>query len=125
MRILMMTLLTIFSVSCNSIQRKLVCKQVESATFSLKPMYDVSFRFNRCRARCFDMTNWNAVAIDYCPELEPDVLLYGVGFDGDSDSINLPVERCEGIAGFDLVDIAKDIKPKILKLNAIKEDQCP
>jgi len=124
MRILTMTLLMIFSASCNSVQRKLICRQVESATFTVKPMYDVSFRFNRCRARCFDMTNWNAVAIDYCPTLLEDAETYGVGFDGDSESINLPVDRCEGVAGFSLEDIAKDIKPKILKLAAIKEDQC-
>lgn len=138
MQKLTIVLLTIFCLSgCNSIERKLVCKQVDSARFSLKPMYDISFKYNRCRARCFDMTNWNAVAIANCSQLSSMSEEFGVvkvrnenlskmlGFEVVNEVINMPIEKCDNVAGFMLEDIALDIKPKILKLGAIKQDQCP
>ncbi len=125
MRILTILLSTIFlasCASCNQVERKLVCKSVESARFTLKPKYDISFKFNRCRVRCFDESRWLVVPVSNCPSIP--VELYGLEKDSQGEVVNLPLEECEDVAGFKLEDVALDIKPKILKLNAIKEDQC-
>lgn len=125
MQILTTLLLTIFLVSCascNQVERKLVCKGVESARFSIKPKYDISFKFNRCRVRCFDESRWLVVSVALCPSIPVD--FYGLEKDAEGEAVNLPLEDCENVAGFKLEDVALDIKPKILKLNAIKEDQC-
>jgi hypothetical protein len=78
-------------------------------------LYDISFQFDRCRGRCFDLNEWKALPMNMCAGMESYAL---------AESINLPLESCEGIAGFTIEDMAVEIRPKIKKLDAIKKDYC-
>lgn len=52
---------------------------------------DISFEKNRCRCRLYDLEKMEAL----------------------EEPINHPLIHCEGVSGFFLEDIAKDIKPDI------------
>lgn len=122
-KIHMITLLMMFSISC---KQQVICSQIKSAEIKFHPMYDVSFQFNRCRVRCFDINKWETVEASLCKELDgylPQVQSFTENkktFEG----INLPIKECEGIAGFKLEDIAADVRPNIKKLDSIKQDYC-
>ncbi len=102
----------IFTVSCKT---KIICQQVESTKIKPIILSEVSFEFMRCRIRCFDFNEWKELDMKQCK-----------GFESltDEKSINLPIEACDGIAGFSNEDMAIEVKPKIKKLNAIKNDVC-
>jgi hypothetical protein len=101
-----MLLLMIFLSSCRT---AIICQQVESSKIPFVKLYDVSFKYDRCGVRCFDLNTWATVPLEKC---------------GENLSESLPLESCEGIAGFSLSDMAIEIRPKIKKLNQIKIDAC-
>jgi hypothetical protein len=107
----MMLLWMIFLSSCKT---KIICAQINSAKIKPVMIYDVSFQFNRCRGRCLDVNKWETVPLNQCSGTQEDL----------GDSVNFPLESCEGIAGFPFDDIANNIRPNIKKLDAIKEDYC-
>lgn len=96
----MITLLTIFLVSCPGPQ--------------IKPrlMCDISFQFNRCRCRCYDL--------EKLKETEPEKC----GIDSENKKWNEEIEFCEGISGFYLEDIATHIIPKIKEKKQYIKDEC-
>lgn len=121
-KLLTIMLLTIFSTSCK--QQKLICKEIESAKINPVVMYDVSFVFNRCRARCFDVNEWKALPISNCPKLNQDQIISESTEEGFVESVNLDITACEGVAGFSIDDIAREMRPKIKRLSDLNEDIC-
>lgn len=81
------------------------------------PAGDISFQFERCRARCLDPNTWQALELKECLEAFPDAK------EGEF-SRNYPLVKCEGLAGFFIDDIATEIRPKVKALNSIKKDYC-
>jgi predicted alpha/beta superfamily hydrolase len=102
MRLIMIALLMIFSGSCQTVNQKVVCSQIRKHEIPVVKMCDISFKFNRCRCRNFDLNSWNAV--------------------GEAE--NLPLEQCEGVAGFFVEDIAVKIRPNIKAMYRLKENLC-
>lgn len=110
-----LTIILLILFSITSCKTKIVCSQIESAKIAPLILYDISFQFNRCRARCFDLNKWVTLPLNQCAGMEG----YNL-----SESANLPLESCEGVAGFSIDDMAKEIRPKIKKLDSIKIDYC-
>ncbi len=111
-----MTLLTISLVSCRSVETKLVCAQI--ARHQIKPVQlcDVSFKYNRCRCRCFNFNSWDALPADKCSEFN--------GLISAGNAVDFPIEHCEGVAGFFLEDAALNVRPNIKALDKIKNNLC-
>ena len=78
----------IFSASCT--------------TFKPHILADISFEKDRCRVRCYDMNNFKTIDDNKC----------GAHF----KSGNYPLDECEGVAGFYLEDVAKEIIPTAKKI---------
>ena len=104
-------LLTTFLLS--SCRTKLICSEVRSATIKPLPLCDISFQFNECYCRCFDLNNFKEVNENKC------TWKYG-----DFKEGSYPLETCEGLSGFYVNDWAVEVKPKIKKLSRIKYDNC-
>lgn len=135
-----MMLMTIFlAVSCASCKKftvKIICKEIRSAELIALPFYDVSFKYNRCRGRCFDFNQWAIRPLNDCKDLSDD-LNKGFGtftadvettLDGEkivTEGVDYPLNRCEGVGGFTAKDLATEVGPKIKKLNNIKDQFCP
>ena len=121
-KLLTITLWTIFLTSC---RQQIICSNIKMNMIDPVPMYDISLQFNRCRVRCFDMNNWSALPLTSCPNLPQ-------GFEDASfienekliEAINLPLESCEGIAGFNPDSIASEIRPNIKSMASIRKDTC-
>jgi len=113
----------IFLTSCKD---KIICKEIKS--YAIKPLvlYDVSFQFNRCRARCFNANKWITLPINSCPELSAYASDYPETFQitKDGETVNLPLEQCEGVSGFYLNDMATELRPKIKSLDSLKTENC-
>jgi len=101
-----------FIVSC---KKKLVCNEIENNLIPPLILSDISFQFNRCRIRCFDFNEWKELDMKMCKGFEQLT---------DEKSIDLPIDACDGLAGFSNEDMALEIKPRIKRLNAIKNDVC-
>lgn len=97
----------------NMIVLLMTCFVVSCVCWKVKPRLscDVSFQFNRCRCRCLDIQNIATVDPKEC------------GLDWKQDTMNFPIERCDGIAGFYLEDIAKHIRPEALESKQCAEDK--
>lgn len=78
---------TILLVSCNTIEPRALA--------------DISFKFNRCRLRCYDFNKLETIADDNCGE--------------NFESGDYPLEACEGVIGAYVDDFATELRPKILK----------
>ena len=123
-----------FIVSC---KKKLVCSEIENNLIPPLILSDISFQFNRCRIRCFDFNEWRELSMDKCPQaygyFKPSEELEAMNerelknFKAELSKIlstDLPIEACDGLAGFSNEDMALEIKPRIKRLNAIKNDVC-
>lgn len=122
MKLTIIALLTIFLTSCKN--QKFICSEIKGNRIDPVVMYDVSFVFNRCRARCFDPNEWKTIDSNLCPSM-PQGEIVEEFLDGEFlNSINLPIEECEGMAGFKIEPIAREIRPKIKRLNEIYVDNC-
>jgi len=106
-RILIIILSTLFLISCKT---KIICAQVRKNKIDHVPICDISFQFDRCRCRCFNLNDWDTVRDEKC----------GDDFVGG----DFPVEVCEGIAGFYPSVMALELKPKIKDLARIRGDYC-
>ena len=101
-KLLTIVLLTTFLVSCRSIERRMICSELDN--YQIKPieMCDINIKFYRCRCRQFDFNSWEAL----------------------SEPINHPLEYCDKLVGFNINDIAVEIKPKIKAMYRLKENLC-
>lgn len=99
--------IVLLSTSCRT---KLVCSEVRRATIDYLPLCDISFKFNRCRCRCFNLNNYSTVKPALCGE--------------DFIEGNYELEYCEGIAGFYVEDWATEVKPNVKRLIRIRGDYC-
>lgn len=119
--------LMIFIVSCET-QQKIYCAQIKSATIKPLLLRDINFQFNRCRIRCFDVNTWGELPFNQCAPVQAGIEFTSFKEDviikGKKMAENYPIELCDGIAGFTNTDMAVEIKPKIKKLNSIKNDLC-
>ena len=105
MRTITILLLTIFCLSfsgCGTVERRIVCKQIDSHQIPDVEYCDISFSKNRCRCRMFDMNEWEPVG----------------------DPVNHPIEYCERIAGPRLDDIATNVRPQVKALAQLKRNMC-
>jgi len=98
-KMITISLLTIFSISCKGpkIKPKIMC--------------DVSFEFERCRCRCYDLMNIKTTSPERC-----DV-------ESNEENWNLPIEYCDEITGFYAEDLAKKIIPKARKIKRHYDDK--
>ena len=63
------------------------------------PLYDISFKFNRCRLRCYDFNKLKTVEDSKCgPEFV---------------SGNYSLDRCEQLLAIDAEFFAEELKPAI------------
>lgn len=127
-------LMTFFLASCKD---KIVCAQIESSKIKPLVLKDISFQFDRCRIRCFDINTYNVLSMDKCPDTYEYFLtreeLSQFSAQEFKDfkkylktltSSDLPITACEGLSGFDIKDWAVQIKPAIIKLDNVKKDNC-
>ena len=98
-KLIMIGLLTIFSISCKGpkIKPKIMC--------------DISFEFERCRCRCYDLMNIKTTSPKRC------------NVESEEDNWNLPIESCDEISGFFIQDLAKKIIPKARKIKRHYDDE--
>lgn len=126
-------MLMTFLISCKN--QKFICREIKNNMIAPTVLYDVSFVFNRCRARCFDANKWETLPISSCPKLIPTDLkfldivedhdeLSKLQLKGSPQAVNLDLEDCEGVAGFKVNDMALEIRPKVKRLNDLKIDSC-
>lgn len=97
---IMILLLMICLISCNAPQIKPVV------------MCDISFQFNRCRCRCYNINELKTVNPKDC------------GLDIDVPNWNRRLEACEGISGFFVEDWGTEIIPKAKEIKRWHEDTC-
>ena len=64
-----------------------------------KPVYEVSFEFNRCRQMCFDFNTMKKTEDSRC----------GTSF----VSGNYALQKCDGLVGVSIRDYASYLKPKV------------
>lgn len=117
----------IFLASCTTsckLKKKLICAQVKQATVKPLPFYDVSFKFNRCRARCFSMGDWESKPISQCPSLAGMNSIKIKEGKKKIEVIDFPIEYCEGISGPVVEDWAEEIKPKMRALIRMRGTYC-
>lgn len=114
----MMLLLMIFLTNCRT---KIICSQIENSKFPPLLMYDISFKFERCRARCMDINTWTTLPLAKCGVKLDDTELMAIIAD---NSINYALEKCEGVAGFSIDDVALTVRPTIKKLDQLRKDSC-
>lgn len=131
-KIIMMLLIPLLiSSKCSRVDVKLTCAQIRSAKIDSLPICDLSFEKNRCRCRCFNLTDYKTVKNsacnrkfkneDYIPdyfEYDPDKKLYKF-ISGDYD-----VYSCEGISGFQITDWPTEVRPKVRKLKNLYGNLC-
>lgn len=108
----MILLVTIFLIaSCNgTIARKVIC--AELTRIEIKPFItrDLSLQFNRCRLKCFDINKWETVPDKLCGE--------------KFVSGNYALEECDETIGMTKEIWAKEIRPKIIRMNEIRRTNC-
>ena len=126
---LTMMLLTILWVSaCRSPNTQIVCSQLETHKIKNIKSCDISFRFNRCRCRCFNMNAWKEQPLKDCKEFSgvvPEEVRKFKKKTGEVyEAVNYPADHCEGISGFYLDTIATEVRPNVKALNQIKENLC-
>tara|TARA_R110002020_G_scaffold50233_5_gene142143 strand:- start:766 stop:1071 length:306 start_codon:yes stop_codon:yes gene_type:complete len=97
-------------VSCTSVNTNLVCSQLRKSDIKAMPWYDVSFKKNRCRVRCFDIDSYKRVSDGMCGD--------------DFRSGNYPLEKCEGVGGYKDKSWAREAKPKIKKRRNLFGNLC-
>ena len=73
-------------------------------------MCDVSFQFDRCRCRCYDVMNIKTTEDKFCGET--------------FQSGNYPIESCEGVSGFKLEQWANPIIPFMKEGKRWINDRC-
>jgi len=79
--------------------------------YNFKPLLlcDVSFKFNRCRCRCYDLNLGVTLAPAACLDI---VSIQSLGITEGATAWNQPIEFCEKFAGFNMEDWAIEIQPK-------------
>ena len=107
MRLITIVLLTIFLTSCKT---KIVCKQIKKNQIDYVVIHNVKIKYKHCKVQCFDLNNWKTVDDVQC----------GENFEGG----NYPLDYCEGVMGFYVDDMAKEIRPKVKDLARIRQDYC-
>lgn len=112
-KMLMIMLGMIFLTSCNSPQRKIICKDVKRATIPPLVFCDADFEKMRCRCSCFDMNKNKTVKDNKCDK-ENEVFKSG----------NYPLKECDQIVGPTLQDWSKYVRPNIRRLYKIKTTNC-
>lgn len=122
-------LLTILCLSgCQSPNTRIVCAQIKEHEIKPIKSCDVSFKFNRCRCRCFNMNAWKEEPLKSCPEFsevqESEVRKVKKKSGELYEAVNYPVDHCEGISGFYLDKIATEVRPNVKALDALKENLC-
>lgn len=122
---MLMTSLVSCATGCKRVKQALVCAQVKQAIIKPLPFYDVSFKFDRCRARCFSMGNWENRPVDQCSELK------GMNYETVTTEsgkrvqvVDFPIEHCEGVSGPVAEDWAREIKPKMRSLVRMRGTYC-
>ena len=83
----------------------ILCLVSSCGSFKPLALYDVSFKFKRCRASCFDLNTTRNVVLNKCFSEETIREFY------DGSQLSFPLNRCEGVAGFTLSDWAVNILP--------------
>lgn len=102
-KITTLVLMIFFLSGCRSLERKLICAQLEQHKIRPHELCDISFSPTpRCRCRQFDFNSWEAL--------------------GPAENFDLTY--CQGVVGFRVSDVTSDIKPNIKALYKIKENLC-
>lgn len=99
MRLLMIALSMIFLASCRT---TLVCNELRRQEIKDIEMCDINIKFDRCRCRMFDFNEWEAT----------------------SEAVNHPLSYCDKLVGFNIEDIATEVKPKIKAMFRLRENMC-
>lgn len=115
MKIITMLLMPLLiSAKCTRIDVGLTCAQIKSSKLKPMPLCDISFAKDRCRCRCFSFTDYREVDDENCKW--PDDSIF---FSGDYE-----IETCEGIAGFFVEEWAREVRPKIRRLDNLYGNLC-
>jgi len=73
-------------------------------------IHTVKVKYNSCKVQCFDFNNWKTVPDINCGE--------------DFESGNYPLEYCDEVQGFNVNDMANELRPKIKDLARVRQDYC-
>jgi hypothetical protein len=107
---------TTLILSCNTINQALVCKQIKKHAIPLSPKCSPSWKFDRCRCRCFDYNKWETVDLNKCERFS--------GFSSGETEYDFELDYCEGVDGSFLADEAVNIRPNVKALHALKGNLC-
>lgn len=118
------TLLMIFTLNgCQTkYEQKLICKQISLHQIPPTPLCDISFKYDRCRCRCFDYNSWDALSIKDCGRFQNK--LNDVKTVNNVEVIDYELEYCDGIAGSFNNDQAVNVRPHVKALYRIKQNLC-
>lgn len=104
----------LISSKCTRTDVRVTCAQIASARVDNLPLCDLSFEKNRCRCRCFNLTDYQIVDEKKCKW--PD----GSNFQAK----DYDIYTCEGIGGFFVEEWASEVKPKLKKLRNLYGNLC-
>jgi len=132
-KLTVLALTTFLLGSCNT---TIVCREIRSAVPKAMPLCDVSFKFNECFCRCFNLSKFDTVTDKTCniyPKYVPTKTpnnFYSIAkkpsgfvylkFTGGA----YPLNTCDKLSGFFVNQWAKEIAPKIKRLDRVKRDNC-
>lgn len=80
----------------------MICSELKKQEIKPLELCDISFKFNRCRCRSYDLNTHREL----------------------SEAVNHPIEYCDKIAGFAVEDFAVEIGPKIKAMSRLKGNLC-
>lgn len=107
----------------SSCKDKIVCEQINSAQIRPVVIKNLSFVFNRCRVACFNLNTWNTYkSLNACQQFKDDPNTPEIEHAEEYEDYD--VSFCDNLLGFDAAEAAKNIRPKIKELAAIKKDNC-
>lgn len=126
-KLIMIMLLMMGGISgCNTVQIKMMCDQIKAMEIEPIIAYDISFKFERCRVRCFNFNTWKSLPAKSCPTMPagPVIIVVDSSTQERSEAVNMPLNYCEGMRGFNRNDMITKIRPNIKRLNNIKVNFC-
>jgi len=124
----MIVLWMIFTLSAcqTTYEQRLICKQIVQHQIPPTRLCDISFKYDRCRCRCFDYNSWDALSLNQCPTLDKNIGAVKLITENKNkvEVIDFELEYCDGIGGSFNTDQVTNVRPNVKALYRIKENLC-
>lgn len=123
LKIIIALLMTFTLSSCRTTyEQKLVCSQIAKHQIPPTPLCDISFKFDRCRCRCFNYNSWSVAPLTKCERFRD--LSGAMSLVDGEEVLDFELEYCDGIGGSFAQDQVNNIRSNVKALNLIKENLC-